>query len=123
MDTPEHGSTARQLGSLNNLVREGLPVFLGDVVLDQLGVVGEAGGEGGGPCGDSEAPLEGWRAGRVGEGDSAGRGDGWGAQATVFVGRKVVIVIDAVCGLRSICGLGGKRGWARRGAAYSLGPG
>lgn len=85
MYAPKDRGAARQLGSLDDLVGKGLPVFLGDVVFDELGIVGEAGGEGGGPRGDSKTALEGWWPRCVGEGDSAARGDGRRAQAAVVV--------------------------------------
>jgi hypothetical protein len=70
--------------------------------------------------------LNGWRAGSVGEGDSAAGGDRWGAE------RLVAIIILASCavGVKKVvfvAGLGlwsalrGERLWARGGASCSLG--
>jgi hypothetical protein len=70
--------------------------------------------------------LDGWRAGSVGEGDSAAGGDRRGAK------RLAAIIVVSSCGVGVkeivfVAGLGlwsvlrGERLWARRGAACSLG--
>lgn len=129
MDSPEDRGATRQLSRFNDLVRERLPVFLRDRVFVQLGIVGEAGGERIGSGGDSEAACNGWRAGCVGEGDSAARGDGWGAQAAivVFDVRGEVVIVGAGCGLWSLLRELGRercraRCGSRGGASDSLGP-